>query len=481
MENRFGNRDFEQFVKQNADQYRMYPSEKVWKNIHYSLHTRRKWYGFGLALLLLTTAAVTWVMIGTGKKDQPAIAYKPSVVSEKATVKAPAKPAPKIFVANRQNDNERNTIAFVSNADNLNNRIFTTDAINEENIPNETEYAIASIVPPVKATTTTPLFTTPDLSTRTTSVPVKRNNPEKLAVAAKPVEKNNNSFGFSETKTVSDPVAENSTVKEDKKDIYPMTIESVVNNYKHARSRKKLSWEVYFSPTISYRRLEENKDFINSALANNNQLNYYTAISDINSLVTHKPDIGLQLGFAAGYPLTKNLKLTAGMQLNVSKYDIKAYTYNSEVATIALNTGASGTNSVSTITNYRNFSGDNASWLRNLYVSASMPVGLELRLNGPGSKNDFGIAATVQPTYMLGDRIYLLTTDYKNYAEVPSLTRKWNFSGGLEIFAGINTGKINWRIGPHVRYQMLSTFDDTYPVKEHLFDFGLKLGVMLKK
>lgn len=483
MENRFGNRDFEQFVKQNADQYRMYPSEKVWKNIHYSLHTRRKWYGFGLALLLLTTAAVTWLMIGTGKKNQTAIAYNnPATIPAKAAVKPQERSTPKIFVANRQNDNDRNTVAYVSNAENLNNTIFATDAINQEGSTTETEYAIASIVRPAETTPVTPSFLAPDLSTKAAAVPVKRNNPEKLAVATKPVEKNNNSFGITETKVAAnDPLAGNTTVKEEKKDIYPLTIESVVNNYKHARSRKKISWEVYFSPTISYRRLEENKDFINSALANNNQLNYYTAISDINSLVTHKPDIGLQLGFSAGYPLTKNLKLTAGMQLNVSKYDIKAYTYNSEVATIALNTGAAGANSVSTISNYRNFSGDNASWLRNLYVSASMPVGLELRLNGAGSKNDLGIAATVQPTYMLGDRIYLLTTDYKNYAEVPSLTRKWNFSGGLEIFAGINTGKINWRIGPHVRYQMLSTFDDTYPVKEHLFDFGLKLGIMLKK
>ncbi|MEK7225351.1 MAG: hypothetical protein AAB221_06685, partial [Bacteroidota bacterium] len=163
----------------------------------------------------------------------------------------------------------------------------------------------------------------------------------------------------------------------------------------------------------------------------------------------------------------------------VSKYDIRAYTYDSEVTTIALNTGG-GSNSVSTISNYRNFSGDNASWLRNLYISASMPVGLELKLNKNG-KTEFGIAATVQPTLMLGDRVYLISTDYKNYAEVPSLTRKWNFSGGFEAFAGLRTGNIQWRIGPHVRYQMLSSFDSKYPVKEHLFDFGLKIGIMLKK
>ncbi len=52
MENRINNRDFEQFVKQNADQYRMFPSENVWEGIHDRLHKRRRWFGAGLALLL---------------------------------------------------------------------------------------------------------------------------------------------------------------------------------------------------------------------------------------------------------------------------------------------------------------------------------------------------------------------------------------------------------------------------------------------
>ena len=63
MESNFSNRDFEQYVKQNADQYRMFPSEKVWKGVNNALHTRRKWYGFWLGFLLLVTGgAVTWVM-----------------------------------------------------------------------------------------------------------------------------------------------------------------------------------------------------------------------------------------------------------------------------------------------------------------------------------------------------------------------------------------------------------------------------------
>src|SRR5688500_6354014 len=62
MESNF-NKDFEQYVKQNADQYRMFPSDKVWRGVNSALHTRRKWYGFWLGfILLMTGGAVTWVM-----------------------------------------------------------------------------------------------------------------------------------------------------------------------------------------------------------------------------------------------------------------------------------------------------------------------------------------------------------------------------------------------------------------------------------
>ena len=71
MESNFNNKDFEQFVKQNADQYRMFPSEKVWNGIHNTLHARRRWYSIGLTLLVLSTVAVTWVMLlsPAGKKQ----------------------------------------------------------------------------------------------------------------------------------------------------------------------------------------------------------------------------------------------------------------------------------------------------------------------------------------------------------------------------------------------------------------------------
>ena len=92
-----------------------------------------------------------------------------------------------------------------------------------------------------------------------------------------------------------------------------------------------------------------------------------------------------------------------------------------------------------------------------------------------------GIAGTLQPTYILSDKAYLISTDFKNYAEVPRLIRHVNLNTSFETFVNYTSGKTNWQIGPQVRYQVLSSFQNKYPVKENLFDFGVKVGVSINK
>jgi len=178
---------------------------------------------------------------------------------------------------------------------------------------------------------------------------------------------------------------------------------------------------------------------------------------------------------SAGYQLSENLKIKAGLQFNVSRYDIKAFSSSGEIATIALNRG---NDSISAWTNYRNFDGYKSDWLQNLYFSISAPVGIELKIVGD-NKTSLGISGTLQPTYIIGDRAFLISSDYKNYAEIPSLIRRWNLNTSIEPYVGYSTGKLSWQIGPQVRYQLLSSYQKKYPVRENLFDFGLKVGVML--
>lgn len=486
MDRRYNNRDFEHFLKQNADQYRMFPSEKVWEGIHHTLHTRRRWYGIGLALLLLSTATVTTVMLNNaGKKQQLAdkapVTKTNEILAKEATsntvIITPQKTAVNKGVSQRPDKLQASLVAdkqqlIVAAGAELEEQAgtMTLEAIPEINLKS----TLTNIQPQSTQKNTEILKkASPDLQTK--KAMFKPNPP----VASTQTENNAAIVGnIAERKEV---ITENEkSITAEKKEYSPYTIESVVNAYKYKKPRKKLSWQIFITPTISYRKLKENKTFLEAARTTlGTPANYIYSFSDINNIVTHKPDIGLQLGVVTGYPLSKRLRITSGLQFNVSKYDIRAYNHTGEIATIALSNNTGGTNTVSTITNYRNIGGYKADWLHNFYISISAPVGLDLKLSG-NNKTSVGIAGTIQPTYTLGNRAYLLSADFKNYAEVPSLTRKWNLNTGFEIYAGYSTGKLDWRIGPNVRYQVFSSFVDKYPIKEHLFDFGLKLGLMIK-
>ncbi len=284
----------------------------------------------------------------------------------------------------------------------------------------------------------------------------------------------------SDKKVVTEDVAKTELPVE--RDLYPMTIESVVNSYRPKIHGKRFTMQFYLAPNISYRKLSENKKFLQSA-ANNGAVPVYAAYSDINNYVSHKPDMGLELGLTGKYALSNSLRIKAGFQFNVSRYDIKAaYDQHREDATIALDGGNWGANqTITKQTNYRNFSGNNPSnWLKNLYYSVSIPLGAEMIFDAK-AKTHFGIAATFQPTYIIKDRAYLISTDYKNYVEVPSLVRKFNMNTSFETFIAYSTGNINWQVGPQVRYQIQSSFEKKYPFKENLFDFGLKVGIQLNR
>ncbi|MBC7874693.1 MAG: hypothetical protein H7Y01_11880 [Ferruginibacter sp.] len=478
MENKFNNGDFEQFVKQNADQYRMFPSDKVWKGIHNTLHTRNRWYGIGLALLLLTTGVVTWVMLIPSGKNGQVVSTLPKITVQQTV---PEKmPAAAVVIVPAKAPASKNS--FVVATGNIREDIFLNDntgtepsIIAETGISTVEEVAYNNPVPVTKVEVTHQ----PESAVKTTPAVKQVLHNKSFTTPVLPLHTNSfSAINNTDNRETAAPLAGEKSIE--KTNLFPFSNDNAASSFTQLRKRKKIELQVYFTPTISYRELKENKAFINSTRnATNGSTNAYY-YSDINNVVTHKPDIGLQVGFNMGYPLSRNIKLIGGLQFNVSKYDIRAYTHTSEVATIALSTAAGGSNTVSALSTYRNVGGYAANWLHNLYFSASVPVGLELKVQGK-RKSYLGVSGTVQPSYVLSNRAYLLSTDYNNYAEIPSLIRKWNINTGFEMFAGYTTGKLQWRVGPQVRYQVMSSFQKKYPVQEHLFDFGLKMGIMLNK
>jgi len=120
--------------------------------------------------------------------------------------------------------------------------------------------------------------------------------------------------------------------------------------------------------------------------------------------------------------------------------------------------------------------GSSSSWLNNEYLQISLPVGFEWSVLGNETLK-WNIAANAQPVYNFANNVYLLSTDFKYYVQDPSLIRKWNINAGIETFVSYDMGSFKWQVGPQLRYQLMSSYKNAYPIKEYLVDFGFKIGV----
>lgn len=423
MDGMNNDREFEQFLKENADNHRLYPADSVWVNIQARLHPKKRWPLTAILLLAFTTGSITW--FGYGER---------SIESVRSASTREASVTTNEIVSD-----------FVSDVPQFVNG-FAEAPIVSAQIP-ATKIEPAIVVVPEETSIEPTIAVAPTAAATSTAT------------------------------TTSAAVAKSAATAEPS---YPLSIESVTNSYQRQKHSPRFRWQFHFTPTVSYRSLKEDQKFIAQARMNLSAAPM-TATTELSNVINHRPDLGMQLGLLGTYPLGKRLDLIAGLQFNVSKYDIKAFNYPTEVATIALVNAWGGPTAVTTVTSFRsNGFMNKASWLRNYYYSLSAPVGLEWRIMGK-KQNHWGFSTTIQPTYMVGNRSYIISMDYQNYAEVPYLINKWNLNVGVETYAKFSVGKTDFRVGPQVRYQLFSSFKKGYPVSEHLYDFGVKLGMMLGK
>lgn len=452
MNRQINNDDFEIFLRESANQHRMYPSEKVWNGVHGSLHTHRKWYAFtALGMLLLLGSFTSLLYFNTSSKPKQIAASAVSLISNKLDAKyfiADIKKNPTVnpthaekqlqfLAANSDNDNLE-TVQAISIIEEINNEITldeTTTTIENATLTyTDDEILVDNLLADAIATMRFNILN--DLSEF-------ENNQEEL-------------FAITETSPIAMPI--------------PVDASSYTIPKKQAR----LNTHIYIIPTVSYRKLSENK---NSSAAY--QGFGYQQSTNVKNVVNHKPDLGFEFGIGGRYRMNDNFYITSGLQFNITRYNIRAYYHPTEIATVALNSGYR-TDSMASLSNYRNFNGVAEKWLENFYFQVALPIGAEIIL-AKNKKINWGISGSLQPTYVIGDRAYLISSDYKNYAKFPNLMRRWNLSTSIGTFVTYSTGKINWQLGPMVRYQQLSSFNSKYPVRENLFDVGFKVGATFNK
>lgn len=473
MEENFYHSDFEDFIREKADQYKMYPSDKVWKGVERSLRTRRRWYWTGFVVLLTGVSyfaindLLTPSQLKIAALNQPATTADNTVPQElnpfrsgpRGRTEESSTEDPVLSGISVEEDSGNITASFeiplrlldlplISGMDNEKASLVISGLKplgRHEEYQFELSWPVRDFPSPGPARVLNALYS--------------GNEP---AGDARFHDENTLNPG-NETETVENGHRRINWLQEGLAERLPL------------KTTKRIKWQLAFSPTVNYRKLTGGRAKITP-----NNPNIPVAIridGDVNDLVDHKPAIGFELGTHGMLPLSRNLTFKGGIQFNYSKYDIRAFRTPVERATIALNSSL-GQNSSSLVsyTDLSNFNGTSVQDLKNQYFQLSMPIGFELKVLG-NEKLQFNVASTIQPTYLLNRNTYLITTDFKNYTKEPSLVRRWNVNAGAEAFVSYNSGGVKWQIGPQFRYQLLSSYDNAYPIKEYLMEYGIKVGV----
>ena len=461
MERDFYTDEFEDLIKLKADQYRMYPSDKVWKGIKRSLHSNRKRYWFGLALLLtgLSYFGIDQLIVSPPSKQ----VTKPTVPESTSPDKQQARIVPFEEITTGSVNKLPTTLPVVTQPRetaiirelpvNSSSPIIVQDKIVQDNQDNSDALVSIEGQPVIPSN---PFVTEQELNSRQSSI-VRLDHPQ--------------------SRILIPSIMRDQQEKQQEEDEQKINWlqEYAVYNLSPVKPRR-ISWQLSFAPTMSYRRMIGR----NNANIQSSSRNIPIALSiegDLDKLVNHKPALGFELGSFMVYTVNQNFALKGGLQFNYSRYEIQAYSTATERATIALNSiNGLSTSSISNFTQLRNFGGYAVQDLQNQYFQLSVPLGIEINLLG-SNKLQLGVAGTVQPTYLLNRDTYLISSDYKNYTKEPSLLRKWNVHTSAETFVSYKTAGLKWQVGPQVRYQLFSSYTDKYPIKEYLIEYGVKIGV----
>lgn len=463
--------ELEQFLIDEVKDHRMYPSDQIWRNIQTEVNGHQTWP----ALTFISIFIISALTVSTLLNNHPAeksigISLNNSKVSNTIIKDGKANP-------------DFNSIA----AEQLTAK--TLADIKHVNAINLVEAPIVAMpfvkADPIKITNTHLVNNYPtkpsfinENSLRTVSLnwAADNNSSEKNSLLIDGVETTATNDNAIIATTTIVPISNaikptesigNSTDEYLKQFAYTPTPRIKAKN-------SKVGFGFFITPSTSYRKLSDTKakELLGAAPATAPVGMNYTA--SINNIVRHKPAVGLELGFAVLYNMTNRFKFKTGVQFNIRQYYIETFQATTDITTISL-VNNRGVENINVFSPYNNNTGYNSTELDNKMYQVSVPIGLQYDLI-KGKVLGITAEASIQPTFTLNKSLYLLSTDYKHYADGNSLMRKWNVNSSFGLNITYKIGEYQWFLGPQARYQFLPTYSNKYPISEYLMDYGIRLG-----
>ena len=517
MDREFHTDEFEQLLKEKSDQFRMYPSKRVWHSIYNNLHPSRRWPSAAMSIFLfISLGLIGYLNTGDNTIDNTTMAGQftkntPDQMSNETDHYKSPKAQKHFFVNPGHQQSSGTGTDYSYHRFNLSEPEYFAYTIVQNNKPNYLYLGTsANPVGGQNIIDKKDLIQTIDTYIKSNQIfadVVVVNNKKKKVNVSNPADNaangegntNENELGVNKTKATTslpapvtvqsntpglnkvDPGVEKTVAKDNlTTGKESLTTEQKVWIEDFALHNKPVSnkWkgrlvpEFYITPAVNYRKLSTDSKGSNTPFAN----------SDINNSISQKPGLGVETGLGLSYSVAKNLRFKAGFQFNYTNYNINADQTNHPILTSILlndpNTGYSYSSSrTSTLSNSFNSTAVQPVVLHNRTYQISIPIGLAYKLSSTKNVEWFA-GASVQPTYVFGGNAHLISSDLKSYVSDPSSIRTWNMNLGFETYMSYKLGTYNLQIGPQVRYQVYSTYNKNVALIEKPYAVGLKIGLI---
>jgi hypothetical protein len=516
MENEFYTDEFEQLLKEKADQFSMYPSKRVWHSIYNNLHPSRRWPSVVISLFFISSL----MLIGYLNTSENSITRQ--INSSSSLIKT----TPEEINTSQKISNKTQVLAYLKTKQQAEMQYNNTIADVITNEPDFYTYTVVKSNRPaylntgtassdVKLTTETPeTNNTGEDIVQTVSTYIKSNqifadiavfNKKNKTSTAKSTDNNNieNLLSKDNTDELKLPAADDVTTLKNpaankaKTSLTKLTepkanTDTKINEDKSAITNEEKAWmenyafqnkpsakkwkgrlgyQFYVTPAVNYRKLTTKVKGSVTPFAN----------GDINNSISQKPGFGFEAGLGLNYAVAKRLQVKAGLQFNYTNYDISADQASHPITTtILLNDPATGYSysaaRTSTTSNSFNTTAVRPVTLHNRTYQVSVPIGFGYKLSSKDNVEWFA-GASVQPSYYFGGKAHLISTDLKSYVSDPSSISSWNLNLGFETYMNFKLGTYNLQVGPQVRYQVNSTYKKDVALIEKPYAIGLKFGL----
>lgn len=488
MNDKHHTENFEKYLRDQAGEHRMYPSDYVWRNIRKKMHAPKKWPALSVFAVLIISSIVVGTVLNKPVPDTVTANFRFTLQSPEININQKKEENTNSIAQSNLTDEHYSVEQITSNT--------ITAAVEKIKIDNAVEKQLLAVEQNNSPEYNQAFSNVPAIANSKVSTIQK--NPEIVIASSKPGNsfaslKNINNYFFDVTSRLksilnSKPVSNRSggfafflsksnnisysndfdfRVQPKHTDLFPQALEQLSKN------SSRFDFRFYITPSVSYRHLNEQKGKTGQpntvALESNYQVNPSQAIHQ-------SPAIGYETGFGLGYQISNKFTALGGFQFNISQYKIDAYLYKTEPVALTLDEGKFSS-TINTESSLRSIPGSKPLTIKNRYYQISMPFGLEW-MAWNNDKLSWGLVGSLAPTYTFDKQPLIISSNYKNYADGSAYVRNWNVNASLGSYLGYTMGSYRWQIGPQIRYQILPSLVDKYPNHEYLINYGLNIGVV---